>query len=41
VFLQEHLWKSGKKRQRGKRIRMMDLGTTAEIPAASVVKEPR
>jgi hypothetical protein len=41
VFLKEHLWKSGKKRQHGNRIRMMDLGTIAEIPAASVVKKPR
>ena len=41
VFLKEHLWKSGKKRQHGKRICMMDLGTIAEIPAASVVKKPR
>jgi len=41
VFLKEHLWKSGKKRQHGNRIRMMDLGTIAEIPVASVVKKPR
>jgi hypothetical protein len=41
VFLKEHLWKSGKKRQHGKRIGMMGLGTIAEIPAASVVKKPR
>jgi len=41
MFLKEHLWKSGKKRQHGKGIRMMDLGTIAEIPAASVVKKPR
>jgi hypothetical protein len=30
VFLKEHLWKSGKKRQHGKRIRMMDLGAIAK-----------
>jgi hypothetical protein len=38
VFLKEHLWKSGKKRQHGKRIRMMDLGAIAEILAASVAE---
>jgi hypothetical protein len=41
VFLKEHLWKSGKKRQHGKRIRRMDLGTIAEISAASMVRKPR
>jgi hypothetical protein len=28
--MKEHLWKSGKKRQHGKRIGMMGLGTIAE-----------
>jgi len=40
VFLKEYLWQSGKKRQPGKRIRLMDLGAIAQIPAASVVRKP-
>jgi len=39
-FLKEYLWQSGKKRQPGKRIPLMDLGAIAQIPAASVVRKP-